>query len=110
MACTYYAHWSNIIYFSRLRASPLAFTDKDGHLFMLRTGFTPYAAALSDRVYEWCLKFRGVWKLSQEKIDDNNRGPHDFTVEGIDRNNKKVSYCLFQRRVSLTQTVVAGLH
>jgi hypothetical protein len=59
---------------------------------MLRSGFTPYAADLRDRVTEWCLKFRGVWNLSQEKIDDNNRGDHDFTVEGIDRNNKQVSH------------------
>jgi hypothetical protein len=33
--------------------------------------------------------------LSQEKIDENNRGPHDFTVKGIDRNNKQVGHLGF---------------
>jgi hypothetical protein len=74
------------------QANPVAFTDIDGHLFMLRSGFTPYAADLKQRVTDWCLQFQGQWTLSQEQIDENNRGPHDFTVKGIDRNNKPVSH------------------
>jgi hypothetical protein len=62
---------------------------------MLRTGFCPGANVIKKGVEEWVKKFIGRWSITAKERDNNNRGPHDSTNEGVDRNNKGVSFCVF---------------
>ena len=78
-------------YFRQPRQLPTRIVDKDGRLFIYRTNRVPWLMDMLPEIGRLVEIFcRTAMSDADERVG-HNRGSHNFSIMGFDRNNKKVA-------------------